>query len=87
MNTASHSSQFKHQVSCSQEEKKGLLFYTKRSKMSSCAHLPLPFPCLLPRPFWVWDPRWLPMHPGPTVATDVPLRNTEQQSRALFLGS
>lgn len=83
MNTASHSSQLKHQVSCSQEEKKGPLFYTKRSKMSSCPHPPLPFPCLLPRPFWVWDP----MHPGPTVTTDVPLRNTEQQSRALFLGS
>lgn len=28
----------------------------------------------------------MPIYSGPTVATDVPLRNTGQQSRALFLG-
>lgn len=28
----------------------------------------------------------MPMHPGPTVATDVPLRNTWQQPRAMVLG-
>lgn len=90
MDPASYSSQLEHQGRCSQEEKKSLVLYGKKGNVLLVLTLLLPSPLshLSPSGFGAgqWEaPRGLPMHPGPCVTTDVPLRNTGQQSGALFL--
>ncbi|KAF6298874.1 hypothetical protein mRhiFer1_008924 [Rhinolophus ferrumequinum] len=86
---ASHSSRLSIKSAVVRRRERVLCFVRKEANVLLALLFPSPASLLGSSGFragWWEDPRWLPLHPGPTVATDVPLRNTGQQSRALFRG-
>lgn len=89
LDPASHSSRLSIKSAVVRRRERVLCFVQKEANVLLALLFPSPASLLGSSGFgagWWEDPRWLPLHPRPTVATDVPLRNTGQQSRALFRG-